>query len=77
MKLLLISLFMISFSIASAQNYSEAELANKEIITNAFHDWQEGTGNFFDLLTDDLHWEITDLHLTQGSITPKRNFWIR
>ncbi|WP_437392411.1 nuclear transport factor 2 family protein [Olivibacter sp. SA151] len=59
MKLLLISLFMISFSIASAQNYSEAELANKEIITNAFHDWQEGTGNFFDLLTDDLHWEIT------------------
>ncbi|MGK9118974.1 nuclear transport factor 2 family protein [Olivibacter jilunii] len=50
---------MISFSIASAQNYSEAELANKEIITNAFHDWREGTGNFFDLLTDDLHWEIT------------------
>uniref|UniRef100_F4C9J8 SnoaL-like domain-containing protein n=1 Tax=Sphingobacterium sp. (strain 21) TaxID=743722 RepID=F4C9J8_SPHS2 len=50
---------MISFSIASAQNYSEAELANKELITKAFHDWHEGTGNFFNLLAEDLRWEIT------------------
>ena len=50
---------MISFSIASAQNHSKAEIANKEIITKAFHDWYNGTGNFFDLLADDMRWEIT------------------
>jgi len=50
---------MNSFSIASAQHYSKEEISNKEIITKAFHDWYNGTGNFFDLLADDMHWEIT------------------
>lgn len=59
MKLLLILLLMNSLSIASAQNYSKEEMANKEIITKAFRDWYNGTGNFFDLLTEDMHWEIT------------------
>ncbi|HWV72760.1 MAG TPA: hypothetical protein VN040_13625 [Pseudosphingobacterium sp.] len=59
MKFSLIFLVMISFSIASAQNHSKAEIANKEIITKAFHDWHNGTGNFFDLLADDMRWEIT------------------
>jgi len=50
---------MNSFSIASAQHYSKEETSNKEIITKAFHDWHNGTGNFFDLLTEDMRWEIT------------------
>lgn len=50
---------MITFSTSEAQNYSKEELSNKEIITKAFQNWQDGNGNFFDLLNDDMHWEIT------------------
>lgn len=50
---------MTTFSISSAQHYSKEEFSNKEIITKAFQDWHNGTGNFFDLLTEDMHWEIT------------------
>ena len=51
---------MIIFSTsANAQEYSKEEALNKEIISKAFQDWRNGTGNFFDLLTDDMTWEIT------------------
>jgi len=59
MKILLILFTMITFSTSEAQNYSKEELSNKEIITKAFQNWQDGNGNFFDLLNDDMHWEIT------------------
>lgn len=35
------------------------EKMNKEIIENAFKKWADGTGNFFDLLHDDVKWTIT------------------
>ncbi|OCA78105.1 ketosteroid isomerase [Chryseobacterium contaminans] len=51
---------MITFSTAlNAQNYSKEESANKKIITEAFQQWHNGNAHFFDLLTDDVHWEIT------------------
>ena len=32
---------------------------NKEIIHEGFAKWANGTGNFFDLLADDVEWMIT------------------
>ncbi|MFL9831736.1 nuclear transport factor 2 family protein [Flavobacterium sp. ST-87] len=56
----LIPILMIIFSITvNAQNYSKEESLNKDIITKAFQNWHNGIGNFFDLLTEDMHWEIT------------------
>jgi len=60
MKLLKTLFIMIIFSTsANAQNYGKEETQNKEIITKAFQKWHDGTENFFDLLTDDMKWEIT------------------
>ena len=41
-----------------AQTQSD-EGKNKEIIHEGFAKWANGTGNFFDLLTDDVEWTIT------------------
>ncbi len=59
MKILLTLFAMIIFSNSDAQNYSSEELSNKEIITKAFQEWQNGNGNFFELLNEDAKWEIT------------------
>lgn len=32
---------------------------NKQIVQKAFDNWANGTGSFFDLLTDDMQWTIT------------------
>lgn len=40
-----------------AQKESD-EGKNKEIIHEGFAKWANGTGNFFDLLTDDVEWTI-------------------
>ncbi|WP_034669972.1 nuclear transport factor 2 family protein [Chryseobacterium populi] len=66
---------MITFTTSiNAQSYSKEESSNKEIITKAFHDWNKGTGNFFDLLTDDMHWEITGSTPYSRVYTSKQQF---
>lgn len=75
MKILLILFAMIIFSTsANAQNYSKEESSNKEIITKAFENWHNGNGNFFDLLNDDMHWEITGSTPYSKVYTSKQQF---
>ncbi|RZJ88396.1 MAG: nuclear transport factor 2 family protein [Chryseobacterium sp.] len=42
-----------------AQTNIETTKANKEVIRSGFAGWTAGTGNFFDLLHDDMVWTIT------------------
>jgi ketosteroid isomerase-like protein len=65
---------MIIFSTSEAQNYSKEELSNKEIIIKAFQNWHDGNGNFFDLLNDDMHWEITGSTPFSKVYTSKQQF---
>lgn len=65
---------MIIFSTSDAQNYSKEESSNKEIITKAFQEWHNGNGNFFDLLNDDMHWEITGSTPYSKVYTSKQQF---
>lgn len=65
---------MIIFSTSDAQNYSKEESSNKEIITKAFQEWHNGNGNFFDLLNDDIHWEITGSTPYSKIYTSKQQF---
>lgn len=74
MKILLTLFAMIIFSISDAQNYSKEETSNKEIITKAFQEWHNGNGNFFDLLNDDMHWEITGSTPYSKVYTSKQQF---
>lgn len=54
-----IAVFFICIKTINAQNSNNMEKMNKEIIENAFKKWADGTGNFFDLLHDDVKWTIT------------------
>lgn len=75
MKFLTTIFAMIIFStLANAQDYNKEESSNKEIITKAFQDWRNGTGNFFDLLTDDMQWEITGSTPYSKLYTSKQEF---
>ncbi|MFC3159777.1 hypothetical protein SAMN05443633_106135 [Chryseobacterium arachidis] len=74
MKLLPILFAMIIFSNSDAQNYTKTELSNKEIITKAFEKWHNGDGNFFDLLNDDMQWEITGSTPYSKTYTSKQQF---
>ncbi|WP_072958388.1 nuclear transport factor 2 family protein [Chryseobacterium arachidis] len=65
---------MIIFSNSDAQNYTKTELSNKEIITKAFEKWHNGDGNFFDLLNDDMQWEITGSTPYSKTYTSKQQF---
>ena len=47
---------------------------NKEIIKEGFAKWASGTGNFFDLLADDMHWTITGSTSLSKTYTSKKQF---
>lgn len=65
---------MIIFSNSDAQSYSPEELSNKETITKAFQEWHNGNGNFFELLNDDMNWEITGSTPYSKVYTSKQEF---
>lgn len=66
---------MIIFStLADAQGYSKEESFNKDVISKAFQEWHNGAGNFFDLLSDDMHWEITGSTPYSKVYTSKQQF---
>jgi len=67
----LLSATLISTS-ASAQNDSTA--VNKAIIRAGFEAWASGTGSFFDLLTRDVHWQITGSTGLSKTYTDKQSF---
>lgn len=49
-------------------------VSNKAIIRQAFDRWTKGTGNFFDLLTDDVRWTITGSSVYSKTYTNKKQF---
>lgn len=74
MKLSTTIFIMLIFSTIANAQYSKEESSNKEIIAKAFQDWHSGTGNFFDLLTDDMQWEITGSTPYSKVYTSKQEF---
>jgi ketosteroid isomerase-like protein len=47
---------------------------NKRIIKAGFDRWAQGTGSFFDLLTDDMQWTITGSTPLSKTYAGKRQF---
>lgn len=47
---------------------------NKKIIQQGFDHWTNGTGSFFDLLTDDLQWTIAGSTSLSKTYTSKKQF---
>lgn len=58
--ILLVGIFVLcSTTFIYAQKYSKQEAANRKLVTAGFESWRNGTGSFFDLLAEDVQWEIT------------------
>ncbi|WP_375419412.1 nuclear transport factor 2 family protein [uncultured Hymenobacter sp.] len=57
-----------------AQSPMSPETHNKQLIQQAFARWAAGTGNFFDLLTDDVQWTITGSSPYSKTYTSKQQF---
>ena len=47
---------------------------NKELVSESFAKWANGTGSFFDLLADDLQWTITGSTYLSKTYTSKKQF---
>lgn len=47
---------------------------NKEIVKEGFAKWTNHTGNFFDLLADDVQWTITGSTYLSKTYTSKQQF---
>lgn len=59
---------------ATAQNGKDMETTNKAIIENAFKNWADGTGNFFDLLDEHVEWTITGTCAISKVYTSSKQF---
>ena len=57
-----------------AQTQSD-EGKNKEIIHEGFAKWANGTGNFFDLLADDVEWTITGSSPVSKTYASRKQFF--
>lgn len=57
-----------------AEGKDNMEEKNKEIISEGFANWANGTGSFFDLLADDAEWTITGSSPVSKTYTSRQQF---
>lgn len=60
--------------IVNAQGKTSTVMENKALIRKGFEQWATGTGNFFDLLADDMQWIITGSTPLSKTYTGKKQF---
>lgn len=58
----------------SVQEGENMEEKNKQIVSEGFANWANGTGSFFDLLADDVEWTITGSSPISKTYTSRRQF---
>ena len=69
----LVLLFFLSATTIAQQKNKIME-NNKQIVKEGFDKWTNGTGSFFDLLTDDLQWTITGSTYLSKTYQSKKQF---
>jgi ketosteroid isomerase-like protein len=57
-----------------AQNQNKIMEKNKKLIQDGFENWANGTGNFFDLLADNVVWTITGNSPISKTYTSRKQF---
>lgn len=61
-------------AVAAQGQSTGGTMSNKQIIQEAFDKWANGTGSFFDLLTDDMVWTITGSSPISKTYTSRQQF---
>jgi len=80
MKLILYKAFFLGISLIfncgqSQELSNHDEINNKEIVAEAFENWQEGTGIFLELLDEQVEWIVVGSGFFQEHIRVNSNFW--
>lgn len=63
-----------AFSNISAAHAEDVEAANRKTVATAFEAWANGTGNVFDILSDDMVWTVTGVGGVAGAYEGKQRF---
>ncbi|MEA5403190.1 nuclear transport factor 2 family protein [Arcicella sp. DC2W] len=63
-------LFVTQFSMA--QQNSLQQDSNRQLIKEGFEKWANGSGSFFDLLAEDVHWTISGSSYLSKTYTSKK-----
>lgn len=71
---LVLGSFLLTAVPAMAQSKFRLMENNKKIIQEGFNKWANGTGNFFDLLAEDVQWTITGTSPLSKTYTSKQQF---
>ncbi|MEW6144236.1 MAG: nuclear transport factor 2 family protein [Thermodesulfobacteriota bacterium] len=67
--------FVVAEAIAQSEEETDnMEDKNKEIVREGFAKWANGTGSFFDLLTEDAEWTITGRSPISKTYTSRQQF---
>lgn len=61
-------------SIAMTQQKPSKTFNNKQIVREQFDRWVNGSGNFFDLLADDVEWTVAGESPSSGIYKSKQSF---
>ncbi len=69
---LLIGILTFTYFLMSSLSVRKNE--SKDIVFNAFKSWQEGTGNFFDILSDKVEWRVAGSGIFSGTYSGKDEF---
>ncbi|WP_225871044.1 nuclear transport factor 2 family protein [Pedobacter frigiditerrae] len=70
----MLNFFFLTTGVLHAQYKKSATMENKILIQEGFNKWASGTGNFFDLLADDIQWTITGSTPLSKTYVSKKQF---
>lgn len=74
LKIIVVTALLFQTSIAMAQQKPDATFDNKEIVRRQFNNWVKGSGNFFDLLADNVEWTVAGEISSSGVYKSKKSF---
>ncbi|MEJ7677984.1 MAG: nuclear transport factor 2 family protein [Segetibacter sp.] len=74
LKTMVVIALLSQTSIAMAQQKPDATFDNKQIVREQFDRWVNGSGNFFDLLADNVEWTVAGKISSSGVYKSKKSF---
>jgi len=73
-KILFLGISFLFYAGLSNERFNPEEINNKERVAIAFEKWQQGTGNFFDLLHEQVEWTVAGTGFFSGTYKGKQQF---
>lgn len=72
--ILFLGIVLFSCSYTLPVNFRNETSRNKEIVAEAFEQWQQQEGSLFDLLDENVEWIVSGSGIFSGTYKGKQNF---